>query len=78
MEIKLIELYCLICHIYDTQSVLKHQRLSNFKPVFTDQELVACYFLAMLNNQHKKARNLRLYPTSLAGVVSCSTVLSSL
>ena len=51
MEIKLIELYCLICHIYDNQSVLKHQRLSNFKPRFTDQELVTCYFFAMLNNQ---------------------------
>lgn len=51
MEIKLIELYCLICHIYDNQSVLKHHRLSNFKPRFTDQELVTCYFFAMLNNQ---------------------------
>ncbi len=54
MEIKLIELYCLICHIYDNNQVLKQQRLSNFKPVFTDQELVACYFLAMLNNQQSK------------------------
>ena len=54
MEIKLIELYCLICHFYDTQSVLKEQRLSNFKPVFTDPELVTCYFLGMLNNQHTK------------------------
>lgn len=53
MEIKLIELYCLICHIYDNNPVLKHQRLSNFKPKFTDQELVACYFLAMLNNQRQ-------------------------
>jgi len=54
MEIKLIELYCLICHIYDNNQVLKQQRLSNFKPVFTDQEMVTCYFLAMLNNQHNK------------------------
>lgn len=53
MEIKLIELYCLICHIYDSQSILKQQRLSNFKPKFTDQELVTCYFLAMLNNQRQ-------------------------
>lgn len=51
MEIKLIELYCCLCRLYDNQSVLKHQRLSNFKPRFTDQELVACYFFAMLNNQ---------------------------
>lgn len=54
MEIKLIELYCLICHFYDTQSALKEQRLSNFKPVFTDQELVTCYFLAMLNKCRNK------------------------
>jgi hypothetical protein len=50
--IKLIELYCLICQLYDTQIALKHQRLSNFKPKFTDQEIVTCYFFAMLNNQH--------------------------
>lgn len=53
MEIKLIELYCLICQIYDTNAVLKEQRLSNFKPRFTDQELIACYFLAMLNNRRQ-------------------------
>jgi hypothetical protein len=53
MEIKLIELNCLICHIYDNNWVLKQQRLSNFKPKFTDQELVTCYFLAMLNNQRQ-------------------------
>lgn len=51
---KLIELYCLICHFYDTKSVLKQQRLSNFKPRFTDQELMTCYFFAMLNNHHQK------------------------
>jgi hypothetical protein len=54
MEIKLIELYCLICRLYDSNSILKHQRLSNFKPLFTDQELLTCYFLAMLNHQHNQ------------------------
>jgi hypothetical protein len=29
---KLIELYLLICRLYDTEAVLKHQRLSNFRP----------------------------------------------
>lgn len=53
MEIKLIELYCLICRLYDTNSVLNQQRLSNFKPEFTAQELITCYFFAMLNNQRK-------------------------
>lgn len=51
---KLIELYCLICHLYDTNIVLNEQRLSNFKPRFTDQELITCYFFAMFNNQHNK------------------------
>lgn len=60
MEIKLIELYCLICQIYDNNTVLKEQRLSNFKPAFTDQELLACYFLAMLNN-HKQIREIYDY-----------------
>lgn len=54
MEIKLIELYCFICHLYDSNSDLNQQRLSNFKPVFTDQELMTCYFLAMLNHQCNK------------------------
>ena len=40
MEIKLIGLFCFTCHIYDNKSVLKQQRLSNFKPVLTDRELV--------------------------------------
>lgn len=57
MEIKLIELYCLICHLYDTQIVLKHQRLSNnSKPCFTDQELVTCYFFGMLNNHYQQRK----------------------
>jgi hypothetical protein len=55
MEIKLIELYCLICHFYDTQSVLNQQRMSNnSKPAFTDQELVTCYFFGMLNNHYQQ------------------------
>lgn len=57
MEIKLIELYCLICHFYDTNIVLKHQRLSNnSKPKFTDQELVTCYFFGMLNNHYQQQK----------------------
>ncbi len=57
MEIKLIELYCLICHFYDTQSVLNQQRLSNnSKPAFTDPELVTCYFFGMLNNHYQQQK----------------------
>ena len=44
MENKLIELYLLICRLYDTQPVLKQQRLSNnHQPLLTDEELLTIY-----------------------------------
>ena len=44
MENQLIQLYLLVCHIYDTRSEICFQRLSNnSEPRFTDQELVAIY-----------------------------------
>ena len=44
METKLIELYLLICRLYDTRPVLKQQRLSNnHRPLFTDEELLTIY-----------------------------------
>jgi IS5 family transposase len=48
VENKLIELYLLICRLYDTEAVLKHQRLSNFKPTFTDEELLTMYIFGHL------------------------------
>jgi Transposase DDE domain len=48
VETKLIELFLLICDFYDNQSVLKHQRLSNFKPRFTDQELLTIFIFGHL------------------------------
>ena len=48
MQRQLIELYLLVCRLYDTQPVLKQQRLSNFKPEFTDQELVTIYLFGHL------------------------------
>ncbi len=48
MQLQLIELYLLVCHLYDTQPVLQFQRLSNFKPEFTDQELVTMYLFGHL------------------------------
>jgi hypothetical protein len=48
VENKLIELYLLICRLYDTEAVLKHQRLSNFKPGFTDEELLTMYIFGHL------------------------------
>ncbi len=54
MENQLIQLYLLVCQIYDNQTVLKSQRLSNFKPRFTDQELVTVYLFGHLNGLYQK------------------------
>lgn len=54
METKLIELYLLICDFYDKQPVLKEQRLSNFKPLFTDQELLTMYLFGHLQGFTKQ------------------------
>lgn len=49
METKLIELYLLICRLYDTKPVLKQQRLSNNdKPLFSDEELLTMYLFGHL------------------------------
>ncbi len=54
MENQLIQLYLLVCQIYDNQSCLKSQRLSNFKPVFSDQELITIYLFGHLNGLYQK------------------------
>src|SRR6185503_12465015 len=36
------------CDFYNNQPVLNQQRLSNFKPLFTDQELLTIYFFGHL------------------------------
>ena len=49
METKLIELYLLICRLYDNQPVLKQQRLSNnHQPRFSDEELLTMYLFGHL------------------------------
>ena len=55
MEIQLIQLYVLVCHIYDTQSKTCFQRLSNHaKPLFSDQELVTIYLFGHLQGLFEK------------------------
>ncbi len=55
MENQLIQLYVLVCHIYDTQSETCFQRLSNnSKPLFTDQELVTIYLFGHLQGLFEK------------------------
>ena len=53
METKLIEIFCLVCQLYDNRSSLKYQRLSNFKPLFTDQEIITIYLFGQLNEKFK-------------------------
>jgi hypothetical protein len=55
MENQLIQLYMLVCHVYDTQSETCFQRLSNnSKPQFTDQELVTIYLFGHLQGLFEK------------------------
>jgi len=55
MEIQLIQLYLLVCHIYDTHSATCFQRLSNNStPLFTDQELVTIYWFGHFNGKYEK------------------------
>ena len=61
METKLIELYLLICRLYDTKPVLKQQRLSNnHQPVFSDQELLTMYLFGHLQG-HTTGRRIHDY-----------------
>ncbi len=55
MENQLIQLYLVICQIYDTRSATCFQRASNnSKPDFTDQELVCIWFFGHLNEKFQK------------------------
>lgn len=59
MDNQLIQIYLLVCQIYDNPSSLKYQRLSNFKPVFSDQEIVTVYLFGQLNEKfsHRQIYN---------------------
>jgi len=46
VEQQLIALYLRVCRAYDSQPTLKYQRLSNFRPRFTDEELLTIYLFA--------------------------------
>ena len=51
MKNQVIQIYLLVCHIYDSHSSLKFQRASNFKPRFTDQEIITIYLFGQLNEK---------------------------
>ena len=51
MKNQLIQIYLLVCQIYDNPSSLKYQRASNFKPVFSDEEIITIYLFGQLNEK---------------------------
>jgi hypothetical protein len=56
VEQQLIELYLLICRAYDNQPDLKYQRLSNFRPRCTDEELLTMYLFGHLQGFSQQRR----------------------
>ncbi len=56
MEHELIELYLLVCRLYDKRPDLKYQRLSNFRPRCTDEELLTMYLFGHLQGFHQQRR----------------------
>lgn len=60
MENQLIQIYLLVCQVYDTSSDTCFQRVSNnSKPAFTDQELLTIWFFAHLNGLFQKRQMLQ-------------------
>jgi hypothetical protein len=53
MKNQLIQIYLLVCDIYNNRSSLKYQRLSNFKPKFSDEEIITIYLFGQLNGKFK-------------------------
>ena len=51
MKNQVIQIYLLVCQIYDNHSSLKYQRRSNFKPRLTDQEIITIYLFGQLNER---------------------------
>ena len=51
MKNQVIQIYLLVCQIYDNHCSLKYQRDSNFKPSFTDEEIITVYLFGQLNEK---------------------------
>ena len=56
MEQQLIALYLHVCRAYDNQPDLKYQRLSNFRPRFTDEELLTIYLFGHMQGFYQQRR----------------------
>lgn len=56
MEQQLIALYLHVCRAYHNQPDLKFQRLSNFRPRFTDEELLTIYLFGHMQGLYQQRR----------------------
>jgi Transposase DDE domain len=56
VEQQLIALYLLVCRAYHTKPDLKYQRLSNFRPRLTDEELLTIYLFGHMQGFHQQRR----------------------
>jgi hypothetical protein len=56
VEQQLIALYLRVCRAYDTEPDLKYQRLSNFRPAFTDEELLTVYLFGHMQGLYQQRR----------------------
>jgi hypothetical protein len=54
VEQQLIALYLHVCRAYDNQPDLKYQRLSNFRPRFTDEELLTIYLFGHMQGFYQQ------------------------
>jgi Transposase DDE domain len=56
VEQQLIALYLRVCRAYDKHPELKYQRLSNFRPAFTDEELLTIYLFGHMQGLYQQRR----------------------
>jgi IS5 family transposase len=56
VEQQLIALYLHVCRAYDNQPDLKYQRLSNFRPRFTDEEILTIYLFGHMQGFSQQRR----------------------
>lgn len=56
MEQQLIALYLHVCRVYDNHPELKYQRLSNFRPRCTDEELLTMYLFGHWQGLYQQRR----------------------
>ncbi len=54
MENKLIEIYLLVCHVYDMNKHLQMQENRNRQPTLSVAELMSIYLFGQLNGHFKK------------------------